>query len=84
MISVLTDHEVLIRFSDGHERRLTLTPLMKGPVFREILDDPTLFAAMSVDEELGTIVWPNGADLDPDVLYGSAAPAWSKSSKASD
>jgi cytosine/adenosine deaminase-related metal-dependent hydrolase len=27
---------------------------------------------VKVDGELGTIVWPNEADLDPDVLYARA------------
>ncbi|MGB0738355.1 MAG: DUF2442 domain-containing protein, partial [Ilumatobacteraceae bacterium] len=30
------------------------------------------FAQVSVDEELGTVVWPNGADLAPDVLHAEA------------
>jgi Protein of unknown function (DUF2442) len=33
------------------------------------LADPAEFARVAVDSELGTVVWPNGADLDPDVLY---------------
>jgi hypothetical protein len=83
-IKILADHEVLIRFSDGEERRVDLTPLMRGTVFREIREDPVRFAEVKVDQELGTIVWPNGADLDPDVFYGFASPAWEEESQTSD
>ena len=36
------------------------------------LQDPGFFARVSVDREAGTIVWPNGADLDPDMLFEAA------------
>jgi hypothetical protein len=36
----------------------------------EPLRDPAYFAQVRVDADLGTVAWPNGADLDPDVLYG--------------
>ena len=35
----------------------------------EPLKSSAEFAKVTVHPELGTIVWPNGADLDPDVLY---------------
>jgi len=30
------------------------------------------FNRVAVDREAGTIVWPNGLDLDPDMLYEAA------------
>ena len=42
-----------------------------GPMF-EPLRDVDYFAQVAVDEELGTILWPNGADLAPDVLHEQA------------
>ena len=38
----------------------------------EPLRDADYFARVSVDEELGTVVWPNGAELAPDVLHEQA------------
>jgi hypothetical protein len=63
-------------FTDGTERTIDLRPYLRGVVFDPLLRDPNLFRAVRVDPALGTIVWPNGADLDPDVLYGAAQPAW--------
>jgi len=67
-------YRVHLTFSDGSEKEVDLAPYLKGPVF-EPLHDPAMFREVFVDPELGTLVWPNGADICPDVLYHGRAPA---------
>ncbi len=75
---------------DGFRLRLTLTDgrvierdvlsLLVGPIFDPIKSDRELFCRARV--EAGTVVWPNGADLCPDVLiWGGAPPAEESSDK---
>lgn len=33
------------------------------------LQDAHVFNSMSLDEEAGTLIWPNGADFDPATLH---------------
>jgi hypothetical protein len=75
-VTPLENFRVRMVFSTGEQKDVDLEPLLRGPIFEPLLRDPALFRAVKVDEELGTIVWPNGADMDPDVLYGSHPPAW--------
>jgi hypothetical protein len=70
----LDPYVVRVVFADGEVRDVDIEPLLDGPVFQP-LRDPALFAQVAVDEYGETIVWPNGADLDPDVLYGIAKPS---------
>ena len=69
-VEVLHDHVVRLRFADGVEKSIDLDPYLHGRVFAEIRNDAGVFASVKVDPDSGTIVWPNGADLAPDVLYG--------------
>ena len=73
-VTTLGERRVRLAFTDGTVRDVDLAPLLWGPVFERIRNDDEAFAEVSVDEELGTIVWPNGADVDPDVLHGDAPP----------
>lgn len=67
---------------DGFRVRLTLTDdsvverevgsLLVGPVFEPVRGDPAYFRQVKV--EAGTLVWPNGADLCPDVLIWGGPP----------
>jgi len=59
-----------LRFTDGVVREIDVEEDLWGPVFEPLKRDPTVFRQVAVDPELGTIVWPNGADMDPDVLHG--------------
>jgi hypothetical protein len=75
------DFIVNIHFTDGSQREINLEPYLRGPVSEALLNDPSLFRSMRVEE--GTITWPNGADIDPDVLYYGLTPSWAASSEAS-
>ena len=61
-------------FADGVVGELSLCAVAEsgGPLLAP-LRDPVFFALVRVDPEAGTVVWPNGADLDPDVLRHAVA-----------
>jgi hypothetical protein len=61
-------HRLYLRFDDGAEGDIDIAPLLTFTGVFEPLRDPAYFAQLSVDTDAGTIVWPNGADLCPDVL----------------
>ena len=79
-MSVVTDlvHVTAVEPLGGHRLRLTFEDCAAGEidlsgwswdgVFAP-LADPEYFAQVTLDEELGTIVWPNGADLAPETLH---------------
>jgi hypothetical protein len=75
-VKVLERFQVRLEFSDGVQKVVDLDLFLRGPIFEPVRADPDLFRSVRVDDELGTIVWPNGADMDPDVLYGTYLPAW--------
>ncbi|MFQ5932661.1 MAG: DUF2442 domain-containing protein [Nitrospiraceae bacterium] len=75
-VEVIEDRTVRLWFSDESERVVDLSPFLWGPAFEEIATNDALFDQVRVDPEIGTITWPNGADLDPDVLHGDYEPAY--------
>jgi hypothetical protein len=70
-VSALDGYRLWVRFHDGIAGTVELADELWGPMF-EPLKDVTLFAQASVDPELETVKWPNGADLAPEFLYAAA------------
>jgi len=69
----IADHVLRVVFCDGAERDVNLSGELWGPM-AEPLRNPAYFAQVRVDHELGTVCWPNGFELDPDVLHGDHPP----------
>lgn len=57
-----------VRFEDGKVQKIDFRPVLYGLVFGP-LRDASLFNQARLDPEVGTLVWPNGADFDPATLY---------------
>lgn len=67
-VRYVRDYTLWLRFQDGTVGEVDIEPSFKSPFF-ESLRDAEFFKQVSVDPEIGTIVWPNGADIAPETLY---------------
>ena len=59
-----------LRFEDGVEGVVDLAPDLSLRGVFEPLRGRGYFARARVDAELGTVVWPDGADLDAEAFHG--------------
>ena len=78
-VTPLQKFRVRLLLTNGETLIVDLQPFLNGPIFEPIKAGPALFRTVHVDNTLGTIVWNNGADIDPDVLIGLAKPSWMES-----
>ena len=67
-----TDYTVHIRFEDGLAGDVDLSYLLDYSGVFEPLRDLEYFRQLRADDEAGTIVWPNEADIAPETLYAHA------------
>ena len=55
-------------FEDGTSQTIDFRPILEGELYGPS-QDPTVFSQAHIDPEAHTLVWPNGADFDPAILY---------------
>jgi hypothetical protein len=72
-VEPLDDHRLRVSFNDGVVRDVDCSFLFRGTL-GEPLRDPEYFQQVRVDEEGGTVVWPNGLDPAPELLHGDYDP----------
>lgn len=69
----IEDYRLRLTFADTTEAEIDFAErILKRSGIFEPLHDVEYFKQVHVDEEIGTIVWPNEVDFDPDVLYSEA------------
>jgi hypothetical protein len=62
------DYRLWIRFDDGLEGSVFLGNLLEVRAFRG-WRDVERFCCVTVDQAAATVVWDDGIQLDPDILY---------------
>jgi hypothetical protein len=62
-------YRLRLTFEDGVEGDVDITKLVTFTGVFAPLAEQHYFRQVAVNPDSGTVCWPNGADIDPDVLY---------------
>lgn len=57
-----------IKFDDGSTQVIDFEPVLVG-YYHGPLRDQMIFNQVKIDPDIHTLVWPNGADFDPETLH---------------
>jgi hypothetical protein len=60
-------YTLTIHYNDDFSNTIDFRPILRGPMYGP-LKDIALFESVTLDQEVHTLVWPNGADFDPELL----------------
>jgi hypothetical protein len=66
--AIIGPYSLRVSFDDDTEQVINFEPVLAGELFGP-LRDLSLFNQVSLDPEVHTLVWPNGADFDPATLH---------------
>jgi hypothetical protein len=72
-VRLLDGYRLHIHFEESLEGIVDLAETIRFTGVFAPLQDRAYFAQVHVNPDVGTICWPNGADIDPDVLYALVA-----------
>ena len=65
---IVGPHTLRVGFDDDSEQTIDFGLVLRGQLYGP-LRDPAFFAQVTLDPEIHTLVWPNGADFDPETLH---------------
>ncbi len=65
---IVAPYTLRVEFDDQTEQTINFEPVLAGELFGP-LRDLSMFTQVKIDPEVRTLVWPNGADFDPETLH---------------
>jgi hypothetical protein len=65
---IVGPYQIKVSFDDGKSVDINFRQVLLGELYGP-LQDLELFNQVKIDPEVGTLVWPNGADFDPATLH---------------
>lgn len=64
---IVGTYRLWLEFDDGATQEIDFEPILYGNLYGP-LRDPEVFAQVAIDPISHTLVWPTGADFDPETL----------------